>query len=83
MRKFFLKLIQKYFLKVDSNILPGDVICSITAENVLFEAVAIYYTYDLEPMLLAKDIHGSQIYVGKLAFYKRSVYVPVDQLSFF
>lgn len=81
LKNLILNLIQKYFLKVDSNILPGDIICHELVESVHFEAVGIYYNYRLEPILFAKDINGPVTYIGKLSDYKRAT-VFIGEITF-
>ena len=58
MRKQVLKLIQKYFLKVDTDIRVGDLVRMRDNETVIFEAVGIYYNYELKPFLFIQDRNG-------------------------
>ncbi len=72
MRKMLLRLIQKYFLKVDTNIMPGDLICPVNNEKTVFEALGIYYSYQLKPFLFFRDVNGPQIYSAPIFEYKRA-----------
>lgn len=58
MRKQVLKLIQKYFLKVDTDIRLGDLVSSRDNEDAVYEAVGIYYSYELKPFLFIQDKNG-------------------------
>lgn len=66
------KLIQRFFLKVNSNIEAGDLICHVNNENAHFEAIGIFYTYDLKPFLCFKDLTRQVMYSAPVHEYKRS-----------
>lgn len=61
MRKWFLKLIQKTMLQVDSNIRAGDLIRHrITGAT--FEAAGWRWTIDLQPRLFIQDFKTGQLF---------------------
>lgn len=73
LRKYFdLKYVQETFLKVETNIEVGDLICPVNNESVIYEAMGIYYTHSLEPLMFFKDLSKGQIYAGKVYEYKRA-----------
>lgn len=57
MHQFLLELIQMFFLKVDTNIRPGDLIHKGDSPAV-YEAVGIYYNFQLKPFIFFRDNNG-------------------------
>jgi hypothetical protein len=61
MNRLLLRLIQKLFLKVNTDIRPGDLVQHLRNDYV-YEAVDIYYTFDLAPVLLMRDMSDGRLY---------------------
>jgi hypothetical protein len=57
MKKLILKLVQKYFLQIDFRFRPGDLVIWRDGEP-RYEAVAVYYSYELKPFLFIRDGQG-------------------------
>ncbi len=70
MKKFIIKLIQEYLLKVPSDIKPGDLIKHKPSGST-FEAQDYRYTYDLQPRLFVTDSNGYLFEVIYIQDYER------------
>ncbi len=56
MKKLIIKLIQRFILKDDSGIKVGDLVLRKGINSDLaFEAVGIYYSYELQPFVFVRD----------------------------
>jgi hypothetical protein len=64
--------IQEHFLHAETDIQPGDLICPVMNDNLLFEAVGILYQKDLSPILVFKDVNGPNTFSAKLFEYRRA-----------
>lgn len=67
-----LRFIQEHFLKVETNIEAGDLVCPVMHEDRVYEAVGIVYTPDLEPRLMIKDVNGPGSYTARVYEFKRA-----------
>jgi hypothetical protein len=70
MRKVTLKLIQKLFLTVNTDIRAGDLVCRRDNEDTMFEAQGIFWDYNLKPKLFVMDNNG-YIFSGNIEEFKR------------
>jgi hypothetical protein len=80
MRNLVLKLIQKNFLAVNTTIKPGDLVSPVGNDDVVFDAIGIYYNFYLKPFLFVRDNNG-YIFSGPPDHYKRAT--KMDQLTLF
>ncbi len=61
MDKLVLKIIQKYFLNIDSNIRAGDLVKHIHGDAT-YEALGFRYDINLKPSLFIRDVYDNYIY---------------------
>lgn len=56
--KYIKKLIQKYFLSVDTNgVKPGDLMTK-GDNDYPYESIGVYYNYELKPFMFFRDDNG-------------------------
>lgn len=58
MKRFILKLIQKYFLQDYKKLPTGELVEHIHNSDVIYETVGIYFSYELKPFLFVRDCNG-------------------------
>ncbi len=61
MKNLLLKLIQRYFLKVDSRFRVGDIVFN-GDNNYEYVMIGIYYSYTLKPYCFMRDPADGKIY---------------------
>lgn len=75
-----LTLVQKMFLTVHTTIRPGDLVSPAVNDDAVFEAIGIYYNYELKPFMFVRDNNG-YIFSGPPDSYRRAT--KMTQLTLF